>query len=220
MNESPRVRITDVRPRGPAIETEALGHGVFRRTFDYIYGDGTRVRFCRGQYLYHRKTGGKYVLTGFPARESDMNAGFSYASLLTGQEYWRPIKELVDGRFMGWDGSSELPPPDPNYDPDLLHVGCDHKRQKWNVFMSAGHCEDCGKPLGDEVVAAKQRELAASWNAQRAIMDGRQIVEEQPQSGTLTDPSAAQAALRAVFYDRPDYFAGKKHVDDQSWMGD
>ena len=32
--------------------------------------------------------------------------------------------------------------------------------------------------------------------------------------------SAAQAALRAVFYDRPDYFAGKKHVDDQSWMGD
>ena len=25
MNESPRIRITDVRPRGPAIETEAQG---------------------------------------------------------------------------------------------------------------------------------------------------------------------------------------------------
>lgn len=150
IESTPTIRVTQDRPRGPAIETEALLGGLFRRTFDYMYRDGTRVQFCKGQYLYHRKTGGKYVLTGFPTREKEMEPGFSYASLLTGQEYWRPIMELVDGRFMPWDGVSEMPPADPDYEPDLLHAGCDHRRQLWDVFMTSGHCQDCGKKFRTE----------------------------------------------------------------------
>lgn len=180
-----------------------------RKEFTHENPDGTRVRIHSGQRLYHRKTGGHYVLTSFGYREATMEFGFNYVSNATFEQYWRPIAELFDGRWIFWDGVSELPPPPPP---------CEHKRQMWNVFMTEGHCSDCGAPLGNAAVAAKQRELASSWTAQRALMDGHAI-EEQPPSGSLTNPDVARRAFEAVFHDRPDYFCGNKHTpDDQPWM--
>ena len=111
IESTPTIRVTQDRPRGPAIETEALPSGLFRRTFDYMYRDGTRVQFCKGQYLYHRKTGGHYVLSSFGYREATMEFGFNYVSEARAEQYWRPIAELFDGRWIFWDGASELSSP-------------------------------------------------------------------------------------------------------------
>ena len=61
--------------------------------------DGTRREARVGQPMRHVKTGGRYVLTAFVIRESDMQQGFDYYSMRTGETFWRPIQELFDGRF-------------------------------------------------------------------------------------------------------------------------
>lgn len=71
------------------------------RRFTWIHEnpDGTRREARVGQPMRHVKTGGRYVLTAFVIRESDMQQGFDYFSMRTGETFWRPIQELFDGRF-------------------------------------------------------------------------------------------------------------------------
>ena len=118
------------------IANPAPARETLRRDFVWEHPDGKRERVFVGQRLYHRKTGGHYVLSSFGYREATMEFGFNYVSEARAEQYWRPIAELFDGRWIFWDGASELPPPP-----------CDHKRQKWNITMTSGHCQDCGEPL-------------------------------------------------------------------------
>ena len=87
------------------------------RELEVLTVGGARMRVRRGQRLYHRKTGGLYVLSGFPVREERGQQGFSYLSADGLQEFWRPVSELLDGRFLLWDGTSLLPDPDPGFVP-------------------------------------------------------------------------------------------------------
>ena len=54
-------------------------------------------------------------------------------------------------------------------------------------------------------------EMPSEWDTKRHAFE-----EEQPKTGTLTNPEVSKAALEAVFKDRPAYFATKEEVESVS----
>ena len=70
-----------------------------RTSWVYEHPNGVRQQVTRLAPMRHVKTGGKYIVTGFPVREATMEQGFDYFSIATKETFWRPIGELFDGRF-------------------------------------------------------------------------------------------------------------------------
>ena len=121
----PYEKFVENLPRPTAAHAKVIDIGIILgtvRELEVLTESGTRTRFRRGQRLYHRKTGGLYVLSGFPVREEDSRQGFSYLSASGLQEFWRPVSELLDDRFLLWDGVSRLPDPVPGFVPAVAPV--------------------------------------------------------------------------------------------------